>query len=251
MNDQYFFSITKTIKRVFIYPHNINSGLHDLWKRAKNRSISEEEALSRFVSILEKLKKLPTKQTSDSYKSSSVLQILGDFSPKNILDIGAGEGIIAESVGNAYNLEKESIYAIDLQEINNQNITVLGYINGKVPLPDSSIDLVMLMSVLHHIDPVNRLEVIKEAARLLSKNGKIFIREHDDNKEYEFRIYLQFIHYIWYVVYNETHDPLYLMTRAELYSILEGQGLVLDKEKISNVGNQRIYEVVFKKSIID
>ena len=98
---------------------------------------------------------------------------------------------------------------------------------------------------------MNRLEVIQEVVRLLSKNGKVFIREHDDNKEYEFRIYLQFIHYIWYTVYNENHDPLYLMSRPELYSILEGEGLILDQEKISHVGNQRIYEAVFKKSNMD
>lgn len=251
MNDQYFFSIVKTIKRVFAYPHNTNKILANLWKKAKNKEITEEVAMKDFVKILDKLKKLPTKQSSDSYKSTSVLDILGDFKPSNILDIGAGNGAIAESVGRAYDLGRDSIFAIDLQEINNQNVTVLGYVGGKVPIPDQSISLVMLMSVLHHIDPTNRLEVIKEAIRLMTDDGRVFIREHDDNGSYEFRIYLQFIHYIWYTAYNEHHDPLYLMSRIDLYATLEGLGLVLDKEKISTVGNQRIYETVFKKSKID
>jgi ubiquinone/menaquinone biosynthesis C-methylase UbiE len=250
MSDIYFFRITKIIKRVFIYPHNTNKVLQKLWKSAASGKIEEEEAMRQFVAILAKFKKMPTKQLSDSYKSASTLELLGDFRPKSILDIGAGEGIIAQSVGESYGLDKESIFAIDLQKIDNNHVTVLEYVDGKIPLPDKSVDLVILMSVLHHIDPHNRMKVMAEVQRVLSDNGRVFIREHDDNAKYEFRIFLQFVHYVWYTVYNENEDPLYLMTKKYLVELFEDYGMTVDNEK-STDNPQRIYECVFKKSTIE
>lgn len=251
MENDYIQSIIKIIQKIYILPYKSKQKIPALWKRASSRAITEEEFLAIFIDFLKTLKKMPTQQSGNSYKAATVVELLDDFMPKSVLDIGAGQGIIAQSVGQYFQLPKPVVYGIDLQPIDNPNITVLQY-DGKslVPLPDKSVDLILLMSVLHHIDPDNRRHVLSEVSRLLSDDGRVVMREHDSDETYEFRIYLQFVHYVFYVAHNETHDPLYLMTKPELCDIMSQFGFELSREGPQEHRNpQRLYNCVFKKNI--
>lgn len=52
-------------------------------------------------------------------------------------------------------------------------------IDLKIPLPDKSVDLVLMLMFLHHIDDQSKKKIIKEVYRVLKPDGFIFIREHD------------------------------------------------------------------------
>jgi ubiquinone/menaquinone biosynthesis C-methylase UbiE len=96
--------------------------------------------------------------------------------PTSILDIGVGNGNIITSVANKVGLDKKDLFGIDVIDYSkNNNFNFVKYENGKIPLADESIDLVMLMMVLHHTnDPIDTL---KEAHRVLSRNGSVIVRE--------------------------------------------------------------------------
>jgi SAM-dependent methyltransferase len=51
--------------------------------------------------------------------------------------------------------------------------------NGKIPLPDHSVDVVLALQVFHHVPP-DRLEpLLKEIARVTVPGGYLLLREHD------------------------------------------------------------------------
>lgn len=243
-------TIIKTIRKVFVLPQSEIPKIAQLWKRATNKTLPQDRAIQEFIGILKSLKVMPTTQAKSSYKSSSAIELLGDYRPKSVLDIGAGRGIIVQAMGEHYGLDRSAIFGIDLQEIGNPNITVLKYgENGQIPLPDGSVDVIILMSVLHHIPPDSRKLVMAEITRVLAPDGRVVIREHDGDGTFTFWMFLEFVHYVWYVAYDEHYDPLHLLSKQELIQLFAEFGLTQIAEKNVNGQNpQRMYESIFERS---
>jgi len=112
------------------------------------------------------------------------------LSPKiRVADLGAGEGLISQLLAR----RAEKVYCIDrspkMVEIGRDlaarnGLENLEYILGdieKTPLPDTSVDLVILSQALHHADHPER--AISEAFRILDSGGRIAIL---DLKEHAF-----------------------------------------------------------------
>lgn len=96
--------------------------------------------------------------------------------PTSLLDIGVGNGNIITSVANKVGLDKKDLFGIDVVDYSrNNNFNYIKYNDGKIPLANNSIDLVMLMMVLHHTN--NPLDTLKEAYRVLNSNGSVIVRE--------------------------------------------------------------------------
>lgn len=249
MSENYLSSIIHTIRKVFALPQKNASSISKLWKRANSGTTSADQILDEFVKLLETLQVMPTDQSKSSYKSTSMIELLGDYRPKSILDIGAGSGIILQSIGQEYDLPKSKMFGVELKEINNSNITPLRYTSDmSIPLPDKSIDVVIMMSVLHHIPPEYRSKTLSEVQRIASDDCRIIIREHDGDGTPEFWMFLQFVHYVWYVAYNENYDPLFLMSKSELIDTLGEYGFTRIGEKNTIHRNpQKIYEIMFTR----
>lgn len=116
---------------------------------------------------------------------AEVVQRLALRSGTRVADIGAGTGYfsipIARAVGNT-----GQVFAIDVQqEMLNMlqakleagavpnNISLHRGDAAQVPLPHHSVDLVFLANIWHEVD--SHSAVLKEAARLLSAEGRIAI----------------------------------------------------------------------------
>ncbi|MGD1823016.1 MAG: class I SAM-dependent methyltransferase [Pleomorphochaeta sp.] len=108
-------------------------------------------------------------------------------SSKCILEFGCGAGCITKQLLNKVDTNKVKISCLD---IDNEAIDLLKkrfkdydnlnfYVGDirKLPIKNNSFDTVVVHFMLHDIKETKRLENLKKINNVLSKNGKVFIRE--------------------------------------------------------------------------
>ena len=90
---------------------------------------------------------------------------------KKVLDLGAGNGLLAQEIKNQLNKE---VVLVDVVDYNCTNLPLRLYNpEGKIPLSDKDVDTTILYTVLHHAsDPKHLLE---EAARVTKQ--RLVIKE--------------------------------------------------------------------------
>lgn len=86
---------------------------------------------------------------------------------ETVVDIGAGRAPYKKFVKcNKY-------IAIDKENRGVANDLILADINSGIPLPDESVDLIIMTEVLEHLK--NPLNALKEAYRILKDNGLLLL----------------------------------------------------------------------------
>jgi len=100
---------------------------------------------------------------------------------KKILELGCSTGNLAKLI---INMDINEYYGIDISkkyiQIASQNVPKGKFLHmgaSKLDFKDESFDMLIINSVLHHIDNQTGLDCFKEAFRVLKKNGKIIISE--------------------------------------------------------------------------
>lgn len=257
--DLYANSLLRNIGKVFILPRQnttaykqLQTQLFNIMNQLKSGQIDRQGATNALNVILSNMKRSPPRAGRNEERISTIVELLAprNLAPKTILDVGAGSGDIITSLKNYYNLPAENVFAIDQKLPNVVDVTPLTYIDGKIPLPDNSMDLIIMFVVLHHIPPEFRDNILSEVSRVLSPNGVFIIREHDNDGTVDFYIFLDMIHIFWYIASNETPDPLYLLSRAETQGLLAKVGLSPDVYITYPEPNpQRLYHELFVKKI--
>ena len=263
--DKYIPSLISTIKKQFIIPNkntseynNLKKSLEKLYDEflrlsSSNVDFSIDNIKKDFTNVLSTLKLKNDVNTVDKRatdKSAEIFTKLNGFNPKSILDFGAGKGDITVELAKKLELNKENVFAIDDKLENKDQLTILNLENGKIPLEDNSIDLIISLEVLHHINSQDRYKILQEISRVLSPNGFFIIKEHDDQATNEFSIFLELIHIFWYIVKNENPDILNLMTRYETLNLMESVGLFSNKyDTYDDYNNpQQIYYETYSKN---
>lgn len=268
--DSYANSVVRNIGKVFILPNNKSNAYRNLltqvltiMNQVKLEQMNRQQAIEALNAILSGLKRIApradtvqggTTQSAARAKEriSTVVQLLNPINlvPKSILDIGAGAGDITTALRNYYQLPEQNVFAIDQKLPEILDVTAITYDNdGRIPLPDASIDLITLFVVLHHIPPDARTGIMSEIARVLAPNGAVIIREHDNDSTHDFYVFLDIIHLFWYLASGETPDPLYLMSRAETQGLFQQVGLVSRGYTTYHEPNpQRLYHEMFVRN---
>ena len=259
--DFYADTLLRNIGKVYILPQSrsteyrfLHQQLTSLLIQTKSGEIDRQKAAENFNNILSKLKKSPPREGRAGERISVILDMLNPrgFSPKRILDVGAGTSDITLALKTHYNLPSTEVFAIDQKLPTVIDVTALTYVDGKIPLADCSIDLVIMFVVLHHIPPQYRDNIIAEIARVLSPDGVFIIREHDNDNTPEFYVFLDMIHIFWYLAFNETPDPLYLLSRTETQELMKQHGLESAAYNTYTVSNpQRLYHEMFIKKPVN
>lgn len=238
--EQYYQGLTKTINKIYKGPIDVV----DLFT-----STNKREDLH---NLLKSLKKHPAKTQRVHERVSWIDELLQQFNVNvktmSILDIGAGKGEIITAIQQKYHLPKNRVYAIDIKLPVLKNVTTLSYVKNKIPLPDKSMDVILLLAVLHHIDVNQRVHLLKEIKRILVPGGYVIIREHDDNKQVSFLTFIELIHLFWYEVENEEEDLLSLMTKDDIKQLFNGFTSVYSYT-YPDPNPQRLYNEVFRLSI--
>lgn len=228
--------------------------IDNIFNQALNSQIDRQQLYQELYNVLSRLKKHPVESGRPESRVNIITHFLEplNFIPETILDVGAGTGDIIKSLRVTYNLSKDKVFAIDQKLPVINDVTTLTYVNNKIPLNDNSIDLIILFAVLHHIIPDDRLSFLDEITRVLKPGGYLIIREHDDDKTQAFFVFMDLIHIFWYIAYNETPDPLFLMSRAETQSLFKDVGLdnVQYVSYDDNIPNpQRLYHEMYTKKL--
>lgn len=253
-------SLIKNFSKEYSLPTEKSVEYQDFYDTLSNIYFSNATDQELFNSLQKLLTPFPRKITQNASVARSdervnfISKMLTDlnFTPKNILDIGAGNAEITVALKNFYKLPKDRVFAIDQKLSNNSDITPLLYDqNGSIPIDDNSIELIIIYEVLHHVDPDNRINLIKEARRVLSPNGYLIIREHDFDKSDDFLHYINMIHLFWYGVKNESIDPLFPMSHVDLIILFNQCGLRSIKyDTYGHYNPQRLYHEIFHKNFI-
>lgn len=123
---------------------------------------------------------------------------ISDNPDAKYLDFGGNDGVITTGLADLMNLDQSNIILADINESPPDGYETR-YIkidenSGLINLPDSSIDVISCLMVLHHVK--NLEDTLTEFYRILKPEGRILVREHDatDKKTID---YLRGIHKQW------------------------------------------------------
>lgn len=121
--------------------------------------------------------------------------------PESFIDIGTGNGRIADGLREHWDMTRQNAFGIDVcNYLADVDITSLMYNQGAIPLPDNCLDLATCFMVLHHVD--NMSAVLRQIWRVLKPGGQLIVRETDAKN----RSYLVFNHVcedLFYKVFSE------------------------------------------------
>lgn len=219
-------------------------------------SYSIEQQHKRMQRLLSRAKPIALKANErSSYKSGEIESLLNGKQVTSVLDLGAGSGDIVTAVAKKLGLEKKSVFALTVTKLAPSKIySVITYDKeGKIPLPNQSIDLVIVAQVLHHIHPEERKQKLAEIRRVLSPSGTVVIQEHDYRGDLETYMSLDILHTFWYVKNREEVDGLFLMSQEQTALLFSAVGMRRDSHTpalpsgrhASVVGWQRTYWAAF------
>jgi SAM-dependent methyltransferase len=91
----------------------------------------------------------------------------------SILDVGCGEGYVAEELAARGAREVQGVDILDIRR--NKNGAFALYDGQSLPFPDDRFDMVMLNFVLHHVPDDGKIALLREALRV--SRAKVFIAE--------------------------------------------------------------------------
>jgi ubiquinone/menaquinone biosynthesis C-methylase UbiE len=111
------------------------------------------------------------------------LQLLyGDTKDLKVIDVGCGVGKMdAHLLGTV-----QSVSGVDISEacierarLENPQVDYRAYDGLCLPYGDEAFDVAFMVCVLHHVEPVKRLALMREVNRVVRPGGAVFIFEHN------------------------------------------------------------------------
>lgn len=107
---------------------------------------------------------------------TDLAQLLPD-SAQNILDIGAGNGLMGQAIASLF--PHKAVVGIDVHDRFLPTLTIPHAIFDGIHLPfgNSTFDGVLLCNVLHHVSEQRRAPLLKEAVRVAG-GGPLLIKDH-------------------------------------------------------------------------
>jgi DNA-directed RNA polymerase II subunit RPB2 len=177
----------------------------------------------------------------------------------SFIDIGADDGSITKATAEHFNINKDKAFGLNIvdspfttDEIRDRIELIKYESRNNTGLPDSSVDLVMLNEVFHHVSKLDRDNLLKEIYRILRPGGYVFLREHDvpREKNKELVQFLQLVHGVYIMIRDEQYIDYY----AEYFD-LGYLKRIMSKNRFKLVLNstidtkkqQRVYTSLFQK----
>lgn len=94
-----------------------------------------------------------------------------------VLDIGAGSGLIGETI--AVSFAGKSVTGVDIagKVLPDLGIPFVRFDGERLPFAERSFDCALLCNMLHHVKPTGRLPLLREALRVTG-GGPLIIKDH-------------------------------------------------------------------------
>ncbi len=154
-------------------------------------------------SIFKYLSSRLPKMADDSFNTNKVkyldnVEIKAD---SKVLDFGGANGMIAAEIARRYKLKEVCVADVheDAYAVKDPAVKYSTVVDGKLPYPDNTFDVICSFMVLHHIPP----EQIKKSIEELHRCSKryLIIQEHDSSPQLE-KI-LDILHGMYLFVHKE------------------------------------------------
>lgn len=153
----------------------------------KEKLVDFDEFADDYRNILTQSVKGLSGADGDYFSEYKILEISDELENSKILDFGCGDGNTAQFINK--NIKNYEYCGIDISEKSIEQAkkrmipdTLFFHYDGvKIPFEDSSFDVVFVACVFHHIDKTKHIDTLKEIYRVLKKDGKIIIFEHNPN----------------------------------------------------------------------
>lgn len=192
----------KDIKKFSDFENNIKNLINNYHDDHEDKIVELRTFLSRFSSIPYQC------EERVDHRIKEVQKLIGKNRDSVILDVGAGDGKITEALAKRY--QASDFYAIDDKFKSTDRVTKLKYTReGKIPFPDNSVDIILILMVLHHVEEKEKL--LFEMHRVLRPNGIIIVREHnapikDGRIDRDFVDFIDIYHDIYTTSKGEVQD---------------------------------------------
>ncbi|MFO0667282.1 MAG: methyltransferase domain-containing protein [Polyangiaceae bacterium] len=110
-------------------------------------------------------------------RAERIARAFADLAPtgsRTMLDIGCGDGLLAQNVARL--VGAESVRGADIKIQPNCRIEAKSYDGLHLPFGDAEFDLVTISDVLHHTSDAT--QVLREALRVTKPKGAILVKDH-------------------------------------------------------------------------
>jgi ubiquinone/menaquinone biosynthesis C-methylase UbiE len=144
-----------------------------------------------------------------------------------VLDVGCGEGYVAEELSARGVREVCGVDILDLRRNKTGRFEL--YDGETLPFGDDTFDLVMLNFVLHHVPDARKIALVREALRVT--RGKLFILE--DTPTTAFDRFVSQRHGDAYRRKIDSDAPFGFLTPAEWRWLFRGMGLEPESQELS------------------
>lgn len=94
-----------------------------------------------------------------------------------ILDVGGGTGVIAQAVSELFPVSSVTCVDVEDRYLPGLSVRTEVFDGRRLPFDDASFDAVLFNNVLHHVEPGDRLPLLKECRRVAPR-GPVFIKDH-------------------------------------------------------------------------
>ncbi len=128
-----------------------------------------------------------------------------------IVDIGGGEGDVIKNIGENLDISSKNLYCV---EQNNQwteyykfnnKINYIFWNNHYIDIVDKSIDIVILMVSLHHMNDEVLHNTMKNIKRILKPKGIVIIKEHDMYND-DIKYTIDWEHHLYHIIRSENEE---------------------------------------------
>jgi ubiquinone/menaquinone biosynthesis C-methylase UbiE len=111
------------------------------------------------------------------YVALGALQRLWDPAHSRALDVGGGTGVMAQTIKTLFGVRHVASVDVHDRFLPSLSIETRVYDGVTLPFADGSFDCVLLFNVLHHVEPRNRLALLRECRRVAG-SGPLYIKDH-------------------------------------------------------------------------
>jgi ubiquinone/menaquinone biosynthesis C-methylase UbiE len=185
------------------------------------------------------------------------------FRPGKVLDFGCGDGKILSALRLELGLDRDSAIGCDATMIPNSDQADFTFHQtnsdlSALPVPSSSVDLVVALMSLHHVQNVPFY--LQELSRVIAPGGYFILREHDCDPIANpgLSVFLDLIHGLYALVLSDPmEDPSFVENFFAAYRSQRDWRVLLESEygficcsnsrQSSPCGPQRFHTDVFRK----
>jgi ArsR family transcriptional regulator len=178
---------------VALIPESDASLNRDLSRLQQVRDTRKQKAQEYFQKVAGSWDTIRSMHVPQQQLEQALLDVVGDESVGELLDIGTGTGrmleILAHRATRGVGVDLSTgMLAVARSNIERAGLTHVYVRQGdmyRLPIEDSSFDLAILHQVLHYSD--DPFEVIREASRVLRPNGRLIVVDFAVHTEEYFR----------------------------------------------------------------